>query len=515
MRTKYAVKNISMNLISQFVIIILGFISRKVFIDNLSTEYLGINGVLTNILSMMVLIESGIGISIVYNLYKPLSEEDKEKICALVKLYKKAYIILATIMLLFSYGIYPFLNKLMKTDSDIPFMFVVYSIFVIKNAISYLNAYKWALINADQKGYLLSRNNLIFQVVTTIAKIVILIKTKNYILFLAIELIVFIIQNIVNTITVRKLYPYLDNKYDYKIDKDTKNNITKNVKAMFLHNIGGYLVNSTDNLLIASFVNVATVGLYSNYTMVTTQLSALLGPIIGGIGVGVGNLIATEDKEKVYEIFNVSYFLSFWIYSFATIFLYVLLEPFINWWIGTGYLLEKFVFIFILVNFYISGMRGVVGNYKSKAGLFVQDKYAPVFEGLVNLIASIILMQRLGLVGVFIGTTISTLLVPFWNQPRILYKNLFKKSVWIYFRKYIFYLLLTLIIGLGTSSVCNLFIDGYSFISLCERGIICLIIPNIIYLVLFYKTEEFKYLLGALKSQISNIGVLNKILKLS
>jgi O-antigen/teichoic acid export membrane protein len=199
----------------------------------------------------------------------------------------------------------------------------------------------------------------------------------------------------------------------------------------------------------------------------------------------------------------------------ATIFLYALLEPFINWWIGKGYLLGKYVFIFILVNFYIGGMRGVVSNYKNKAGLFVQDKYAPVFEGLVNLIVSIILMNRLGLVGVFMGTTISTLLVPFWNQPRILYKNLFKRSVWIYFRKYIFYLLLTLVIGVGTSSLCNIFICGYSFISLCARGIICLIVPNIIYLVLFYKTEEFKYLLGAVKVQLSNISIFKKVLKLN
>ncbi|MFR7935385.1 MAG: oligosaccharide flippase family protein [Clostridium perfringens] len=283
MRIKKAIKNIATSIISQIVIIILGFVSRKVFIDNLGTEYLGINGLLTNILSMMVLIEGGIGISIVYNLYKPLAENNKEQIIALVNLYKKSYRVLALIILIISIFLYPFLNKIMKTDISAISIILVYSIFVIKNIVSYLNAYKWALINADQKGYILTINNLIFQIVTTISKIIILVLTKNYLLFLLIELIIFIIQNFVNTKTIRRIYPYLNDKVNVSLDSKTKNNINKNIRAMFLHNIGGYLVFSTDNILISSFINVSTVGLYSNYTMIIGQLSGLLSPVISGI----------------------------------------------------------------------------------------------------------------------------------------------------------------------------------------------------------------------------------------
>lgn len=505
MRTKKAIKNISMSIISQVVIILLGFVSRKIFIDNLGTEYLGINGLLTNVLSMMVLIEGGIGISIVYNLYKPLAENDRKKIIALVQLYKKSYRILALIILAISIILYPFLNKIMKTDISTGSLILVYSIFVMKNIVSYLNAYKWALINADQKGYVLTRNNLIFQVITTVSKIIILILTQNYLLFLLIELVIFIMQNFVNTKAVKRMYPYLNDKNSYSLDLETKNNISKNVRAMFLHNIGGYLVFSTDNILISSFVNVSTVGLYSNYTMIIGQLAGLLSPIIGGIGAGVGNLIATEDEGKVYEIFKTTFLISFWIYSFATIFLYNLLEPFINWWIGEGYLLDKFVFIIILLNFYINGMRSVIGTYKSKAGLFVQDKYIPVIEGIVNLIMSLILIKYLGLVGVFLGTTISTLIIPFWNQPRIVYKELFKKPVKKYFNTHIIYLVIMLGVGYFTSNICNLIVSGYSFISLIIRGIVCVIIPNMIYFILFFKTREFQYLWSSIKNQMENI----------
>lgn len=505
MRIKKAIKNIATSIISQIVIIILGFVSRKVFIDNLGTEYLGINGLLTNILSMMVLIEGGIGISIVYNLYKPLAENNKEQIIALVNLYKKSYRVLALIILIISIFLYPFLNKIMKTDISAISIILVYSIFVIKNIVSYLNAYKWALINADQKGYILTINNLIFQIVTTISKIIILVLTKNYLLFLLIELIIFIIQNFVNTKTIRRIYPYLNDKVNVSLDSKTKNNINKNIRAMFLHNIGGYLVFSTDNILISSFINVSTVGLYSNYTMIIGQLSGLLSPVINGIGAGVGNLIATENEEKIYEIFKTTFFISFWIYSFATIFLYNLLEPFINWWIGEGYLLNKFVFLVVLFNFYINGMRSVIGTYKSKAGLFVQDKYMPALEGVVNLVMSLILIKYLGLVGVFLGTTISTLTIPFWNQPRIVYKELLKKSVSKYFITYLVYLMIMLGVGWVTGNLCNLIVGGYSLTSLIVRGVVCVIIPNTIYFILFFNTREFQYLWISIKNQINNL----------
>ena len=180
MRTKNSMKNAFMSIFYQIIIIFLGFISRKVFIDNLGTDYLGVNGVLTNVLAAMVLIESGLGTSIVYNLYKPLAEDNREKIISLVQVYKKVYRILALLLLIISICIYPIVIKLMKGTEGISNITIVYYLFVIKNMISYITAYKWALINADQKGYILTMANLVFQVLSTVAKIVILLITSNY-----------------------------------------------------------------------------------------------------------------------------------------------------------------------------------------------------------------------------------------------------------------------------------------------------------------------------------------------
>lgn len=504
MRTKNSIKNMSIGILSQIVIVLLGFISRKVFINNLGTEYLGLNGFLTNVLSLLGLVEGGIGTSIVYNLYKPLADRNEEKVTALVQLYKKLYFYIAIAVLALSLCLFPFLGVFIKGGDSLSYISVVYFIFVARNVISYFNAHKWSLINADQKGYVLARVNILFNIITTIIKIIILNITKNYILFLVIDIVIFVIQNIYNGRVVAKRYPYIKTKKKYKVEKDIEKNLVTNVKALFLHNIGGYCVFGTDNILISSLINIKTVGLYSNYTMIIEQFGSLINPIIAAIGDSVGNLIATEESNKGYEIFKVAYLVNFWIYSVAVIFLYNLVEIFIVWCFGKGLILDRLTFIVILINFYINGLRGSIAIFKNKGGIFTQDKYVPIIESIINLGASLILVKYLGLAGIFMGTMISSITISLWNRPRLVYKYIFNKSLKEYMYRYVTYVFLTLVTGSFTSYFTSLF-NQISFETLVIRGIICVIIPNSIYLVIFYKTEEFKYLLGIINPIIIKI----------
>ena len=507
MRIKNSMKNIYINILTQIVITLLGFFSRKVFLDSLGIEYLGINGLLTNILSMLGLVEGGIGASIVYNLYKPLANNDKPKIIALVQLYKKIYSILAIGIFILGLSLYPFLGILMNEGGNIPFISIIYIIFLIKNIISYLNAHKWSLINADQRGYILAKYNLLFNVITTISKVIILITTKNYILYLLIEAAIFIIQNIYNGKVVEKRYPYIKTKDKYIVEKEVKDNLIMNVKALFLHNIGGYCVFGTDNILISALINVKTVGLYSNYTMIISQVSSLLTPIINGIGASVVNLIATESKEKNYEIFKVANFISFWIYSFCSIALYNLINPFITWFFGEGLLLDRLTLLIVLINFYITGMRNVINIFKSKAGIFSQDKYVPIIESVINLGSSLILVKYLGLAGIFIGTTISSITIPLWIQSKLVYNNVFNKSVLEYFKNYVIYIIMTVIASIITNRICYIFEINNNFTSLIFKGIICFIIPNMLFLLVFFKTSEFQYLWNVFIPKITKVKV--------
>ncbi len=494
MRINHSMKNITMGVITQLIITLLGFVSRRVFIDSLGTEYLGVNGVLTNVLTAMVLLEGGIGVSIVYNLYKPLAENNQRLVTALIRLYKKAYLFLAGLIFLVCLILFPFLDTLVKSETEIPYLNLVYWIFVAKCLASYLIADKTALINADQKGYILAKYNLFFQVLSILIKIVILVTTKNYVLFLAIELALYVIQNSYSVYLVKKMYPYLNMKERCEIDPEVKANIITNVKAMFIQNIGYYAINGTDNLVITGFINVITVGFYSNYSMIISQLTNILTPIINGIGNSVGNLIATESKEKAYSIYQITQLITFWVYSVCTIALFNVLEPFIEWWLGDGFLLDRLTFIVLLLNFYLMGVHQTLKTFKSKAGLFAQDKYAYLIEGILNLVLSIILVQKFGLAGVFLGTTISFLLVSFWNQPRILFQQYFKQSVFYYYLDYGQKLVLMIVVGYLVKILCEIITIDLLFLSIIIKGCITVLVPSCIYCVVFYRTEAFQYI---------------------
>lgn len=494
MRIKNSIKNIYICMLSQIIMVLLGFISRKIFIDSLGAEYLGVNGLLSNILSMLSLAEGGIGVSIVYNLYKPLADKDEPKIIALVQLYKKLYGFIGIFVLILSFCLYPFLGIVMKGVKGVPYMGLVYFIFVIKNVISYINAHKWSLINADQKGYILSTYNLIFDVTIIIVKIIVLKETKSYILFLLSEIFIIILKNIWNGRIVNTRYSYIKTKDKYTIDDEIRTNLITNVKALFLHNIGAYCVLGTDNLLIGGFINITTVGLYSNYNMIMSQLHGLISPILGGIGSSVGNLIAVDSKDKSYQIFNIVYLINFWLYSVTVIFLFNCLEPFINLWLGQGLLLDKLTFIFLLINFYLVGLRSSVLTFKSKAGIFKQDKYITLIVAFINLLSSVVLVKYFGLSGIFMGTTISTICIPLWNQPKLVYNIVFDKSLAEYLRKYFLYIGLTIIAGAITTLLCNCIVVVDGWMSLIIKGVISLTIPNIIYIFRFYKSDEFKYI---------------------
>ncbi|WP_338449826.1 hypothetical protein R4Z09_27380 [Niallia oryzisoli] len=511
MRVKNSIINISTGLGSQIIITLLSFLSRTVFISYLGIEYLGINGLFTNVLGMLSLAEAGIGSAIIYNLYKPVAENNIEKINMLMNFYKKAYKVIAIVIFLLGLSILPFLEHFTH-DTNVENVNLIYLLFLLNTAASYLFSHKISFLNVCQKSYIVTGVYTISTVIATFIKIAILYFTSNYILYLIIDILITIMTSIILSILVNKMYPFIKDKVSSSLDRETKSNIVKNVKALVLHNIGGYAVFGTDNLIIASFVSVTAVGLYSNYYMLINICRTFINQVFNNIIHSIGNLVATESNEKIYNIFKVTMFFNFWIYSFFTTFLYIIIEPFIKLWLGSDFIMSKGLIIILMINFYVSGMRRSISTIKTTSGIFHEDRYAPFIEAAVNLIASMILVQYFGIVGVFVGTLISTLTVPFWIAPYLVYKNVFKITVKSYFLKYAYFLL----IGIGscviTSFICNEFLaDG--FISLVLRGVICMIVPNLIYISIFHRTEEFKHLLGVINNFLPRIMSMKKYRK--
>ena len=303
-RTTNSLKNIATQFLTTAVIAILGFVTRKVFIDNLGTDYLGLNGLLSEILGMLSLVEGGIGTSIVYNLYKPLAEKDESKIVALIQLYRKIYRIIALIVLVLSLVLYPFLNVFIKGGENLSYVSLVYFIFVANTLVGYFMADKLSLIRSDQKQYKLASFNIIYQIVLYLVKIIILAYYKNYVLYLVIELFFSIGYNVIIARKISGLYPFIKTRATLNVSSDVRSNIIANVKALFLHNVGGYLIHNTDNIIISSFVSISAVGLYSNFKLLTSQFSSISKSIFNSIKESVGNLVAVESVSRQFEVFK-------------------------------------------------------------------------------------------------------------------------------------------------------------------------------------------------------------------
>ncbi|MGG4489216.1 lipopolysaccharide biosynthesis protein [Metabacillus idriensis] len=504
MRVKNSLINISAGLGNQVIITLLSFVSRTVFIYSLGIEYLGLNGLLTNVLGMLTLVEAGFGASIMYSLYKPVSDNDHKKISALMNLYKRVYLVIAFVVLALGLLLLPFLSFIIK-DTKIENVTLIYLIFLLNTVLPYLYVHKSSFLNVCQKNYIVTGFYTVSAIISTLLKIFILHYTQNYLLFLAIESVITLVTSVSLAMVVNRMYPFLKSKSSQKIDKDTKDHIIKNVKAIILQNIGVFLIFGTDNIIISSFVSVAAVGLYSNYHMLIEIFRTFTYQIFNNLYHSIGNLVANESKEKVYQIFKVIMFLNFWLYSLFSIVIFILIEPFISLWIGSDYLLGNGVLIVLIILFYERGMRNSITTVKTTAGIFHEDRFAPLIQAFINLFFSILLVKQLGLIGVFIGTLISTVLVPFWTTPYFVCKRFFKISIWVYYKSYTYYTLIAIAACLLTY-ILSSFIQADTFLMLILKGIVCFTVPNGFYILLFRKTDEYIYLANILTGLLNNIS---------
>lgn len=495
MRSVNSAKNLIASFGITFIVTLLGFITRKVFVDNVGVEYLGLNGLLQNILGAMALLEGGFATSVVYNMYKPLAVDDRPRILALLQLYKKVYQYIALGLFLFSLLLYPFLNFFIKDIDSLSYVTIVYFIFVFNSLIRYFTAYKWSLVNADQKQYKLAGINMIYQVGMMLLKIAILYYTRNYILYLLVESISSVLLNIVVVRKVNSLYPYVKTCIKYKVDPEVKQNIITNMKALFLGTIGGYLSYSVDNIVLSSFIGIGIVGIYSNYTLLVNAINSLITQLLNSSSESVGNLVATESKEKVYDTFRVLYMMNFLVVSITTVVLLNTLDSFIVWWLGSDYLLDKWTVGVVLLYFYINGMRFTVMTFKFKSGIFVKDRFSPLIQGIINLVLSLWLVKFIGVSGVLLATVISVLSLGFWQVPYLLYKHKFKLSFWFYLRLYVRDLIIMSIGALFSYVACSCISVSSALGQVFINGFISLFVCVVVYFLFFYNEPTIRQLL--------------------
>ena len=503
-RTENAVLNSVLSIVSKLTTVLLSFIVRTVFVRVLTKEYLGLNGLFSNIITMLSLVDLGIGIAIPYSLYKPLADKDEEKINALMKFYRKIYDVIGIIVLVIGLSITPFLNLFIKEMPDIPHINIIYIMFVINSAASYFYIYKQSLIQSDQKSYVVTKISIIVAIIKSMIEIFILVVFRNYILYLSISIITTVVQNIIISVKCDKMYPYIRKKSSATIKESEIKDIIKNIKSLFIYRIAMVIVNGTDNVIISKMIGLVEVGLYSNYLMVINAVSSMISQVFSSITASIGNFIVTKSKNESEKLFHNINFCSFYIYGVCSICLITLLNPFIEWWLGSDYLLP-FATTFVLgLNVYVLGMQNVAVSFRTAYGLFWEARYRPIATVIVNIVTSIILAKWIGITGVFVGTFICRITTTTIFDPLVLYKHGFKKSSKEFFKKYAIYMLVFLI----TAFICigaTLLIKENSFLILLLKGIIVFLITNICFLLYARKKEEFKYFFDKVKELFGKI----------
>lgn len=490
-RTVNAGKNTVSALFNKMCILVLTFISRKFFIQYIGIEYLGINGLFSNVLTILSIADLGIGTAMNVSLYKPIAENNTQKLSALLHYFKKIYYLIAVCISLIGIGLLPFLKYIINMESSIPHLYLYYIIFVLKNAVSYLFAYKSAIITADQKNYIVNRIEVIIQISKVLLQTVVIVLFKQYLFYLLLDVFAVIVQNLVVSKVADNSYPFL--QQHESLSKYEKKNLFKDIYSVFLYKISWSLLNGTDNILMSVIVGTIYVGMYSNYYTITNNIEMFFALLFTSLTASIGNLVATASSERRYNVFKIMQMAGFWIGGIIVISLFFLTQNFIELWLGKEFLFDNLTLVAIVLNVFFSTCMRPVWTFREGTGMYKQIRYIMFITAMLNLVLSIILGQWLGISGILFGTSISKILTYFWYEPNILFKNFFKMSA----QKYYLDFFCNIGVLLFTAVLCYIpiyFIKDVSVISWLLKATICFVIVNIIYLLRYYKTEEFKEL---------------------
>lgn len=492
MRTKNAKRNIITSVLSTIITIIIGFIAQTIFIKTLGTEYLGLNSLFSNILSMFSLVELGIGSAIVYSLYKPLAENNEKEVKGLLNFYKLSYNLIALVIFILSLCILPFIPSIVDEINIENSLYVIFILFSLNSVCSYLLAYKRSILYADQKSSILTNVHLIITIVLNVLQISFLILTSNYIVYLIIKIISSITENVIINKIVIKNYPYIKNNNE-TIDKETKTNLLVKVKGLIFHKVASVVVTGTDNILLSMFIGITYVGLYSNYYLIVSSVSNMLAQIFNSLVASIGNLLVKKDANKSFEIYKKTNFINLILAVICTSCLIILLQPFISIWIGYVYWLDFYIVIAICFSFYLTTMRRGINAFKEAAGIFHEDRFVPLVEALINLVSSLIFIYFFGMIGVFLGTITSTLLLFLYSYPKYVYTKLFERKYSEYVISFIKQTLLMIVIVSFTYYISIFNVLSNVYLSFTLNGLIAVVVPLVLLIIIYRKTDEYMY----------------------
>ena len=490
-----AKNNIIFGFINKMVMMLFPFAIRSIIIWKMGVEYVGLSSLFSAILQVLSLAELGFGSAIVYSMYKPIAENNQSLICALLALYSRIYKIIGLIIFILGLAILPCLpffisGNYPKTVN----IYILYLIYLLNTVLSYwLYGYKQSLLIAHQRNDVESIVSLISNIIMYCMQIAILIMYENYYAYTLLILIGTVLLNIFRNIKVKKLYPWAKpmGVVDNEICKDMK----KRVYGLLLSNICQVCRNSFDSIILSAFLGLIILGRYQNYYYVMNMITGFLHIITASILGGIGLNIAKKSRKENYVHFRSFNFVYNWLATFCTVCLLCLYQPFMTMWVGSANIFSQKFVICMCIYFYVLKIGDVISLYKEATGIYWEDRYRPVVESIANLVLNIVFVNLWGIYGVVLSTIVTIVFINIPWAAYTLFKVYFKRTLWQIFKDNIKYVIVLSGVSIVTYLCCKI-VTCENSIGLLIKLMICLVVPNTVYFLLYCKSDNMKLVYG-------------------
>lgn len=492
-RTKRSITNVFVTLSTNAIILVTAFIVQKILIMKLGSDYNGINGLFTSVISMMSLTDLGIGSAIIYHLYRPAANADYDVICSLLRFYRNSYIVISIVVLIIGCVLLGFIPVIVGNVVINDNIYLIFLLFLFDCLVSYFLSYKKSLLYAYQLNYILDGIHFIYYILQNAAQIFVLVYFQSFILFLLLKTICKIIENITISVYIKKHYSFTGNRQVLPLANDIRNDIFKKIKALLFHRLGRLFITGSDSLVITGVLGILQMSLYTNYHLIIGGITALLNKVFETLTSSVGNFLLDSNKSERYETYRKIDFLNFWFFGCVSVVLYSVMQPFICLWVGEKYLFGNITLFFLVVNFYQEGMRASILTFKDAAGIYHEDRYIPVIEASLNVIISLVLAHQIGITGVFIGTIVSSGIVYFYSYPKYVCKPLFNMSWLDYIRQTLKHLMTVAFCMWMVQFGISMIPIGNLMVTIIFSGLISIGIFHAFLIAFFGRGSEMKY----------------------
>lgn len=406
-RTYNIFRNASVSVVCQFITILLGFACRKALIASMGLAYVGVNSLFSSIVSMLSFVELGIGNAIVFSLYKPIAEHDTEKIKSLINYYKKIYTYIACAIFVIGVAVIPFLKHLVSVDDGITEnIYAMYILTLLATVCTYLYAAPKTLLIADQNQYI---EKIIYQVchiAQVVFQIIVLFVWKDYYLFLVIQIVFSLANNLLATYITNRKYPYLKEPAR-KVTKENKRTLFTDVQAMFLYKVGSSFLNYVSNIFISYFCGLVFLGKIANYILILSTLSGVVTQLTSAFSASVGNKHATDSSGTCRNTFFQSLFMTVWITGFFAVGYFLFADRFIALIFGPDCIVDYKVVIAVGALYFVQDTHSISTTYRYALGVFRKGRYAPLIASVLNIGLSILFYKLIGVSGLFLATIVA------------------------------------------------------------------------------------------------------------